>query len=90
MHPIALAVIASCSRSLRCEPLCDTDPRTGAIIEVFYADRVLAASLGAGPGWYWWRRGRRPAQPSGPFPTSYRAYCDALTSREAKKGTDHA
>jgi hypothetical protein len=90
MYPTALAVIASRSRGPRCEPLSDTDPRTGAIIEVFHADRVLAASLGAGRGWYWWRRGRRPGQPCGPFPTSYRAYGDALSSRESKKGRDHA
>jgi hypothetical protein len=84
MHPTALAVIASRTRSPQREALCDTDPRTGSIIEVFYADRVLATSLGAGPGWYWWRRGRRPGQPCGPFTSSYRAYGDALSSRESE------
>ncbi len=31
------------------EPLYDIDPRTGASIEVFYADRVLAKSFGTQP-----------------------------------------
>ena len=90
MHATASAVLASRSRRPQSEPLYDTDPRTGETIEVFYADRFLAASLGAGAGWYWWRRGRQPTQPFGPFPSSYRAYGDALSSRESKRGTDHA
>jgi hypothetical protein len=59
------------------EPLYDVDPRTGAAIEVFYADHVLAKSFGARPGWFWWscRRGVLPEDlPSGPFATSYAAY----------------
>jgi hypothetical protein len=62
--------------------LSDLDPHTGATIEVFYADRVLAASFGASLGWYWWSRhcGSRPGEPHGPFPTSYRAFGDALIS----------
>jgi hypothetical protein len=63
------------------EPLYDFDPRTGATIEVFYADPVLAASFGKpGAGWMWWTcwRGDRPCEPSGPFSSSYRAYRDAL------------
>jgi hypothetical protein len=64
------------------EPLYDFDPRTGAVIEVFYADPILAASFGASAGWYWWscHRGSRPGQPRGPFHTAYRAYGDALSS----------
>jgi len=36
------------------EPLYDIDPETGASVEVFYADCVLAASFGVRPGWFWW------------------------------------
>ena len=37
------------------EPFYDVDPRTGASVEVFYADRVLAKSFGGqGPGCYCW------------------------------------
>jgi hypothetical protein len=32
------------------EPLYDIDRRTGATIEIFYADGVLAGSFGARPG----------------------------------------
>ncbi len=59
------------------ELLCDVNPRTGAAIEVFYADDVLAKSFDTRPGWFWWscRRGSLPdGQPIGPFATSYRAY----------------
>jgi hypothetical protein len=60
------------------EPLYDIDPRTGASVEVFYADWVLAKSFGARrPGWFWWtcQRGHLPDElPTGPFATSYRAY----------------
>jgi len=61
------------------EPLYDVDPRTGAAIEVFYADEVLAKSFGTRTGWFWWscRRGFLPdGQPTGPFGTSYAAYRD--------------
>jgi len=59
------------------EPLYDIDPRTGASVEIFYADRVLAKSFGTRPGWFWWscRRGFLPdGLPTGPFATSYAAY----------------
>jgi hypothetical protein len=59
------------------EPLYDVDPRTGAAVEVFYADDVLAKSFGTHTGWFWWscRRGFLPdGQPTGPFGTSYAAY----------------
>jgi hypothetical protein len=65
------------------EPLYDIDPWTGATIEVFWADRVLAQSFGAsGPGWFWWTcyPGCLPkCPPAGPFPTSFRAYRSAMT-----------
>ena len=59
------------------EPLYDVDPRTGAAIEVFYADDVLAKSFATRPGWFWWscRGGFLPdGQPTGPFATRYAAY----------------
>jgi hypothetical protein len=65
------------------EPLYDTDGKTGATIEVFYADRVLAKSFGIrGWGWFWWscQRGCLPGQPIGPFGSSYLAYRDVLGS----------
>jgi hypothetical protein len=74
---------AICTAGQRCrkyEPLYDFD-RTGAVIEVFYADAVLAASFGKhSAGWMWWTcwRGDRPCEPSGPFSSSYLAYRDAL------------
>ena len=63
------------------EPLYDIEPSTGATIEVFFADRVLAKSFGTQPGWFWWacQCGRLPDMPpTGPFGTSYAAYRDAL------------
>jgi len=53
------------------EPLYDIDPRTGASVEVFYADRVLAQSFGAScPGW-------SPKDiPTGLFGSSYLPYSD--------------
>jgi hypothetical protein len=74
---------AAPSEPKRCaafEPLYDIDPHTGATIEIFWADRVLAKSFGIrGAGWLWWScpRGDVPGQPNGPFGTSYRAYQDA-------------
>jgi hypothetical protein len=61
------------------QPLYDVDPRTGAAVEVFYADDVLAKSFGTRPGWFWWscRRGFLPdGLPTGPFATCYAAYRD--------------
>ena len=67
------------------EPLYDIDPRTGATIEVFFGDRPLAQSFGAGgAGWFWWtcRSGCLPDEPPiGPFATSYLAYRDASANR---------
>ena len=45
------------------DPLYDIDPRTGADIEVFYADRELETFGGCGAGWFWCsrQRGHSPA-----------------------------
>ena len=40
------------------EPLYDVDPRTGASIEVFYADRALETFGRCGAGWFWCSRQR--------------------------------
>jgi hypothetical protein len=69
----------------RFEPLYDTHPLTGAAIEVFYADRTLETFGRCGPGWFWWyrRRGASPSGPrTGPFPTSYAAYRNAVSGSE--------
>ncbi len=79
---MARAIITTKAERSRHEPLYDTDPRTGATIEVFYGDAVLARSFGArGPGWFCWScaAGRVPmAPPLGPFATSYAAYRQAM------------
>jgi hypothetical protein len=65
----------------RHEPLYDVDPLTGVSIEVFYADRTLETFGRQSSGWFWWprQRGFAPNGPaSGPFPTSYSAYRNAL------------
>ena len=72
----------------RLEPLFDVHPRTGATIEVFFADRALETFGRCGAGWFWWarRRGCSPAGPAtGPFATSYAAYRHAMQ----RLGTDH-
>ncbi len=63
------------------EPLFDIHPRTGATVEVFYADRRLETFGRCGAGWFWWsrRRGLPPAGgATGPFATSYAAYRHAM------------
>jgi hypothetical protein len=78
---MARAVISDAKRRAVLEPLYETDPRTGVSIEIFYADHVLAKSLGRHPGWFWWscQSGFLPVgEPTGPFGTSYTAYRDAL------------
>jgi hypothetical protein len=86
---MARAVVCDPKRRAINEPLYDVDPRTGASVEIFYADNVLAKSFGAsGPGWFWWtcRRGCLPEEmPAGPFATSYGAYRDMA----AHRGIDH-
>jgi hypothetical protein len=66
------------------EPLYDTDPLTGATVEVFYAHRALAESFGAHAGWFWWVwpvGGLPDGRPNGPYATSYGAYREAMISR---------
>ena len=77
------AVPSDLKRRAAYEPLYDIDPHSGATIELFHADRVLAGMRGA--GWFWWtcKPGLVPAWPPiGPFGSSYRAYRDALGSFE--------
>ena len=79
---MARAIMRSDKRPPAYEPLYDIDPRTGATIEVFYADQVLAKSFGVRSGWFWWtcRAGSLPqCPPSGPFATSYGAFRNAPT-----------
>lgn len=64
----------------RPEPLFDIHPRTGASIEVFWADRALVTFGWQGAGWFWCyrRRGYSATGPAtGPFATRYSAYRDA-------------
>ena len=73
---MAVASISSSS-----EPLYDIDPKTGASVEVFYADCALARSFGTrGEGWFWWRckPGCLPGAVAGPFANNYLAYRNAL------------
>ena len=71
------------TRTRRRAPLFDTHPPTGAMIEVFYADRSLETFGRCGAGWFWWSR-RRGFAPDGarvgPFATSYAAYRHAMTT----------
>ena len=65
----------------RRNPLYDINPRTGAWIEAFYADRSLDTFGRRGAGWFW--QSRRPSfAPDGlaigPFGTSYAAYRHAM------------
>ena len=63
------------------DPLYDIDPRTGASIEVFFADRALETFGRCGAGWFWCsrQRGFSPeGPPTGPFATSYAAYRHAM------------
>ena len=48
----------------RYEPLFDVHPRTGASIEIFYANRALETFGRCGAGWFWWPR-RRGFSPEG-------------------------
>jgi hypothetical protein len=76
---VARVLISDPKRRAAFEPLYEIDPRSGASIEGFYADRVLAGSFGTRPGWYWGtcQRGFLPdGPPTGPFTSSYAAYRD--------------
>ncbi len=80
------AEVSDPKRRAAFEPLYDIDPRTGASIEVFYADTVLAKSFDRRSGWFWWtcQSGFLPeSEPTGPFATSYRAYRDVLDETQA-------
>jgi hypothetical protein len=77
----AQALTSNPTQGVRREPLFDVDPRTGASIEIFYADRALETFGRCGPGWFWWfrRRGFAPSgQATGPFATGYAAYRHAM------------
>ena len=66
------------------EPFYDIDPRTGATIEVFFADWALAKCFGTQPGWFWWscQSGSLPHElPTGPFANSYLAYRNSVLAR---------
>ena len=84
---MARAVISDPKRRTAHEPLYDVDTQTGASVEIFYADRALATSFGAGgAGWYWWscQRGSLPDDgPIGPFTSSYLAYREFATRLRA-------
>jgi hypothetical protein len=77
------AVNSDPKQRARYQPIYETDPRTGRVVEIFYADQVLTGMKRA--GWFWWLcKPRCPPEwpPIGPFGTSYRAYCDALRGSE--------
>jgi hypothetical protein len=64
------------------EPLYDIDPRTGASIEVFYADRALE-TFGrdqVGSGALASAAFSPEGPPTGPFATSYAAYRHAMNT----------
>ena len=70
------------ARASRHELLFDIHPLTGAIIEVFSADRALETFGRCGAGWFWCARRRGLASngpATGPFATSYAAYRHAMT-----------
>ena len=79
---MARAMISDPKRHTTCEPMYDIDPQTGASVEIFYADRALAASFSTHAGWFWWacQPGLVPGGlPIGPFDTSYTAYRNFAT-----------
>jgi hypothetical protein len=49
---VARAIIATPAQRPSHDPLYEADPRTGDSIEIFYADKVLAKSLGGRTSWY--------------------------------------
>jgi hypothetical protein len=80
---VARAVMSDPERRAALEPLYHINPRTGATIEIFYGDPVLAASFGAPAGWFWWscERDFPPGPATGPFPNSYLAYRDSALNK---------
>jgi hypothetical protein len=82
--------MASTSNPKQREPLFDVHPLTGVSFEVFYSDRTLETFGRHGAGWFWWsrRRGFSPDGPAtGPFPTSYAAYRQAMGTSLGTGGT---
>jgi hypothetical protein len=77
------APTSNSGQQARHEPLFDVHPRTGATIEIFYADRRLETFGRSGGGWFWCSRPRGFAPggpPTGPFATSYAAYRHAMNT----------
>ena len=75
------------------EALYDVHPRTGADIEVFYADRTMETFGRCGAGWFWCsrRRGYAPTEPAtGPFATRYGAYRHAVNGGSVTHASDNA
>ena len=65
------------------EPLYDIDPRTGASIEVFYADRTLETFGRYGAGWFWCsrQRGYPPWGEPTDLPYELRMICSRVNMR---------
>jgi hypothetical protein len=87
---VARSITSATAQRPLYEPLSDADPRTGDSIEIFFADEVLAKSLGARMGWFWWacRPGLLPdCPPKGPFATGYLACGDAANLWFATSGS---
>ena len=79
---MATAISSHAARRAECA-FYEIDPKTGATIEIFCADRALARSFGSrAAGWYWRLRQPdcSPGVPSGPFLVCLDAYRDALNS----------
>jgi hypothetical protein len=86
---MARALVSVPNRHGSFEPLYDIDPHTGESLEIFYADRTLAASFRAVEGWFWWtcEPGLVPSElPTGPFTSSFAAYRDFATHPTRAKG----
>jgi hypothetical protein len=74
---MATAISSHAARRQECA-FYEIDPRTGATVEIFYANGLAAQSFGArGAGFYWRQRGSANV-PSGPFLICLDAYRDAL------------
>jgi hypothetical protein len=80
-----VTTVGNNDRLQKYEPLFEIHPISGASIEVFYADAKLATFGRGGIGWFWQVRQRGFAPQgtvSGPFPTSYSAYRNAMSALE--------
>ena len=77
-----MPITSPVGRSAGCT-LYEIDPRSGATIEIFYADSAFAQSFGArAAGWYWRHRQAdySAGVPAGPFLICLDAYRDALAA----------